>query len=302
MLPPRSVLTWLLLALPLLGQVPAASTPPKLRLGMLGASVSDGFQCQWTEQRADGTYAAHFRLQDMLRLACPELAVTVLDRATGGMGFDVQRVGGEEVEALLAFEPDCVVGVDFLFWYCYGPHAWHKEGAAAEAARLAMLEVGLGELAKFAGTVVIGDIPDMWLAGGKIIPPGLIPPLATIEKANARIAAWAEGRPNVHVLPLSAIVAELTEKGTITVAGQQVTASEDRPLQQRDGLHATPAGLAAIAGVVLDTLHQAMPQLRGPGTFDFEATLRRAHERLQKSPRRASGRARRPRQRPLSNS
>ena len=63
---------------------------------------------------------------------------------------------------------------------------------------MALLPAGLEHV-----PVVVGDIPDMSRASGKAMPASFVPPLASIEAANARLLAWAKEHTNVRVVPLS---------------------------------------------------------------------------------------------------
>jgi hypothetical protein len=254
-----------------------------LRIGVLGASVSDGFGCRLTEPREDGIYQAHFRLADMLQLASPESPMVFHDAATGRMFLGTTEEGQKAAAAVKAFEPECVVAVDFLFWYCYGsPAAADKQRPDAEW-RLESLAKGLAELETFTVPVLLGDLPDMSAAVGKILGKSQMPELPTLAQANERIAAWAKTRPHVHLLPLATMVQQLRTAHSVEVNGKKVTATEQLPLLQRDELHTAPTGLAAVACIVLGELQKALPARSWPGDLDPLATLARARERLTKA-------------------
>lgn len=266
------------------------STPPApttqatapLRLGVLGASVSDGFGCRLSETRTDGVYEATFRMATMLQLVCGDRPLQIEDRADGRMFLGVKRVGGDAAAAVQKAEPHAVVALDYLFWYCYGLHGTKDDKEQAEVARLAKFEQGLAELAKFEVPVVVGDIPDMSRAVGKMLVASQMPPLASIAAANARLHAWAKDRPNVRVVPLSKLIQQLHDEKVVEVAGKRFAATNEQPLLQRDELHATPAGLAAIACVLVDELAQAKPEFGLPRGVDPAAVIQRAKALLVK--------------------
>lgn len=261
---------------------PSSTAAAPLRVGILGASVSDGFGCRLHEQRTDGDYEATFRLATMVQLICGERAVTIDDRATNRMFFDPKKHGGDAAAAVRKAAPQCVIALDYLFWYCYGSHGAKGEPAQVEAARLAVFEQGLAELAKFDVPIVVGDIPDMSRAVGKMLAASQMPSLDSIAAANARLAEWTKQHPNVRVVPLSKIIRQLHEDQAVEVAGKRFAATAEQPLLQRDQLHATPAGLAAIACVLVNVLAEADAKLGLPRTDDPAAVLLRAKERLVK--------------------
>lgn len=259
---------------------PVAVAP--LRLGILGASVSDGLGCFAQETRADGVYAAKYRLADMLALVCGDRPLEFEDRAHFTMGFNTKPAGRAAVAAVLDARPQAVVALDFLFWYCYGRHGPAKTAEQAEERRMAAFEQGLSLLAQFEVPVVVGDIPDMSRASGKAMPASFVPPLASIEAANARLAAWAKDRPNVCVVPLAKLIRQLHDEQLVEVAGKRLLATPEQPLLQADELHATPAGLAAITCVVVDILAQAKPEFALPRAVDPAVVVERAKARLGK--------------------
>lgn len=260
--------------------VPVAQEP--LHLGILGASVSDGLGCFAQELRADGVYAAKYRLADMLVLVCPDRPFEFEDRAHFSMGFNTKPAGRAAVAAVLDARPQAVVALDFLFWYCYGRHGPAQTAEQAEERRMAAFEQGLSLLAQFEVPVVVGDIPDMSLAAGKAMPASFVPPLASIDAANARLAAWAADHPNVRVVPLAKLIRQLHDEQLVEVAGKHFAATPEQPLLQADELHATPAGLAAITCVVVDTLAEAKPEFALPRAVDPAVVVERARARLAK--------------------
>ena len=261
---------------------PAPTAVAPLRVGVLGASVSDGFGCRLREQRADGEYEATFRLATMVQLVCGERPLAIEDQATGRMFLGPKKHGGDAAAAVQKAAPQCVIALDYLFWYCYGSPLPPCEPAQVEAARLAIFDQGLAELARFDVPIVVGDIPDMSRAVGKMLAASQMPPLESIAAANDRLNEWAAQRPNVRVVPLSRMIRQLHEEQVVEVAGKRFAATAEQPLLQRDQLHATPAGLAAIACVLVDTLAQAEPKLGLPRADDPAAVLQRAKAHLVK--------------------
>ena len=237
--------------------VGTAAAPKPLRVAVIGASASAGFGCVFREKRGDGDYAASFRLIDMVRLACPELELLTSDLSSGFFFMAPVRNGEKAATRAREFRPDCVVALDFLFWYCYGDDAPDGTAVKSEAQRLEKLELGLKQLEGFEVPVLVGDIPDMSRAVGKMLSSMQVPSADTLRKANDRFAQWAKSRPNVRVVPLAAMQRQLMEERALDIAGGRITATKDAPLLQRDDLHPAPHGMAGLACAVAEELKSA---------------------------------------------
>jgi hypothetical protein len=235
---------------------PARATP--VRIAVIGASASAGFGCSMREKRDDGEYSGSFRLADMLKLACPDLAIVTTDASSGFFFLSPVANGAKAAKRAREFNPDCVVALDFLFWYCYGDDAPEGGPLKSEADRLVKLEKGLAELATFEAPVVVGDIPDMSRAVGKMLSARQMPTTETLAKANERFRAWAKDRANVRVVPLARMQQQLMEEGALEIGADRLVATKDAPLLQRDELHPTPQGLAGLACAVADDVKAAL--------------------------------------------
>lgn len=237
---------------------PAAAARKPIRVSVIGASASAGFGCVFREKRDDGDYAAGFRLIEMVKLACPELELVTRDMSSGFFFMAPVQNGGKAAARAQEFGPDCVVALDFLFWYCYGDDAVDGTAIKSEADRLAKLERGLKELEVFTVPVLVGDLPDMSRAEGKMLASTQIPTKDTLAKANARFAEWAKGRANVRVLPLASMQRQLMEQNALELDGKRLEGAKDMPLLQRDELHPAPLGMAGLACAVADALKESV--------------------------------------------
>ncbi|MEY3143740.1 MAG: hypothetical protein RLY21_2233 [Planctomycetota bacterium] len=248
----------------------SAAAPAKpLRVAVIGASASAGFGCVMREKRADGDYALGFRLIDMIRLACPELEIVSTDMSSGFFFLSPVRNGATAATRALDFKPDCVVALDFLFWYCYGDDSPKGGRLADEAERLAKLELGLKELEKFEVPVLVGDLPDMSPAVGKMLSPAQMPAKDTLAKANARFAEWAKGRANIRVLPLADMQRQLMEERALEIRGVRLESTKQAPLLQRDELHPAPLGMAGLACAVAAEMKDALAATKAAAaTYD----------------------------------
>jgi hypothetical protein len=237
--------------------LPSASTKA-VRVAVIGASASAGFGCVMREKRADGDYALGFRLIDMIRLACPELEIVSSDMSSGFFFLAPLRNGATAATRAAEFKPDCVIALDFLFWYCYGDDSPKGGPLASEAERLEKLERGLKELERFDVPVLVGDLPDMSPAVGKMLSAAQMPEKATIAKANARFLEWAKGRDNVRVVPLADMQRQLMNDRALEIRGVRLESTKEQPLLQRDQLHPAPAGLAGLACAIAAEMKEAL--------------------------------------------
>lgn len=220
------------------------------RVRIVGASASAGFAV-----RAPGARAPTSRLEPMTlaRIASAARlgAGSVTGDATGFFFLDPERNGREQVDALLAMDPrpTVVLAPDFLFWFAYGTVGTGRRPVRDESQRLALLQEGLAILDRVgqAGIpLVVGDLPDMSAAVGKMLSRAQMPALATLEQANAEIRAWAARRPRVALLPLGRLVADLRAGKPFQAGRRTWDAAVDGALIQRDDLHPTFEGSVAL--------------------------------------------------------
>jgi hypothetical protein len=294
----RTLAFTLIFAAPAFAQVapapasPAASAPAatkkSLRVAVIGASASAGFGCVMREKRADGDYALGFRLIDMIRIACPELELVTTDMSSGFFFLSPVRNGATAAKRAVDFKPDCVVALDFLFWYCYGDDAPQGGRLADEGERLAKLELGLKELEKFEVPVLVGDLPDMSPAVGKMLSRAQMPAKDSLAKANARFAEWAKGRANVRVLPLADMQRQLMTDHALEIRGVRLTATPQAPLLQVDELHPAPLGMAGLACAVAAEMKDALATAKSEAPRDDcapepNSTIQRASAALKPS-------------------
>lgn len=279
-----------LLALAAANPLLASAEKDPLRVAVIGASASAGFGCSWRERRDDGEYLESFRLIDMVECACDGTEFKSLDVASGFFFFNPERNGATAAKRAREFGPECVVALDFLFWYCYGDDGpgVDRESLENEAQRLEKLELGLKELEAFTVPLLVGDIPNMQRAVGRMLSPAQMPAAETLAKANARLAEWAKGRANVRILPLAAMQESLATANAITVGDKRLVGTKEAPLLQRDELHPSPQGLAGLACVVAEAMKDELKERAGDCPVEPEATIARAKTRLRKLERPAS--------------
>ena len=216
---------------------------PKIHL--IGASVTAGF-C--AHEPLGGPQSHHYPLRHYLDAALITEHEPVQSSAQTGLFLSVDFITSKEIEAAIAAAPDVTVGIDFLFWFCYG--------RMAEDQRLPKLEAGLALLDKLKSPLIVGDIPDASAAAGGMLAHEQVPELETINAANKRIKEWAVKKPAVTVLPMAAFMAAATADEEIKAGPVVFPAGKSRALLQKDMLHASRHGCAALALVILDTMVQ----------------------------------------------
>lgn len=224
------------------------------RVHVIGASASAGFGV-----RPPLPPDHPGRLQPVTLAAIADAARTgagtVTGDATGLFFLSPSNSGAREVDGTLAAQPrpTIVVGVDFLFWFTYGAADGDGRAIRDEKQRLALLEAGLALADRVVAAgipLVIGDIPDMSPAVGRMLSKAQMPALDTIARANARIHAWAEERPRVAVVPLARLVTELRSGKPFEAGRRTWSESADGALIQRDQLHPTFVGSLALLACI----------------------------------------------------
>lgn len=265
---------------------PAVAAAPKpIRVAVIGASASAGFGCVMHDKRADGDYTGSFRLADMVKLACPQLQLVTSDMSSGFFFMSPVANGAKAAKRAKDFKPDCVVALDFLFWYGYGDDAPDGGPVKSEDDRIRKFELGLKELEQFDASIpmIVGDIPDMHRAVGKMLSPQQVPSPETTAKLNARLAEWAKARPNVRPFPLAQIQHDLMDKHAIDICGTKLESTKDAPLLQRDELHPTAQGLAGLGCAIAAELKSAVHCPPDGCTPEPIGTIERARGELKKS-------------------
>ena len=220
------------------------------RVHFIGASASAGFGVKPPLPRDNPQRLEPMSLARIATLARAG-AGQVDGDATGFFFANPVPVGTQQVDALLSAQarPSIVFADDYLFWFTYGALGADRKAIKEEDARLKLLDKGLAQLDRVveAGIpLVVGDVPDMSAAVGRMLSPSQMPKPATLAAANERIRAWAREKALVAVLPLSRLIEEL-RSGTPFQAGRRTWSEEaDGPLIQRDQLHPTFAGSVAL--------------------------------------------------------
>jgi len=217
---------------------------------VVGASASEGFGLR-------GELGAEAPLSLFIDASWAKARVATKNVASSRFFLEPAKAGAKQRDAAKAEGVTLLIAVDFLFWYGYGTHG-------TEAQRLVTLEKGLAVLDEIGGPMLVGDFPDMRPAlegegmfGGPVISARQIPEPQTIVRLNARLDEWSKERPNVMRVPLADFVTRLQTNQELELRGLHWTAEECRRLLQKDLLHPTAEGTAALALLCLDSLERS---------------------------------------------
>ncbi|HEY5346505.1 MAG TPA: hypothetical protein VIK62_09205 [Verrucomicrobiae bacterium] len=225
-------------------QVRAAESP-WARVVMIGASASAGFVL---DEPLGGAETTRCKLNYYLDAAITKPHAPVKNFGSALMFLNPEAFAPLQVEAATNNHPTLVIGVDFLFWFCYGD-------GNSDAARAARFETGLKLLEQIHCPLVVGDIPDASSATNTgIISVDMVPSEAARRAANARLKIWAKAHPQVVVMPLAKLMRDIMANATLTLHGQTLPAGKTRALLQADQLHPNPHGAAVLTLGILDAL------------------------------------------------
>jgi hypothetical protein len=226
-----------------------SSPAPSLfqRIVLFGASVTAGFD---SSQPFGGPSIPQYRLANYLDAALLGTHEPIATHATPLLFLNVGPTMEKQVAAIVAARPSLVIGLDALFWFCYG-------AGVTDELRLARFEAGLRQLERIEAPLVVGDIPDASKAVGGILSKEEVPDAGTIARCNDRLKEWAAGRRNVIVFPIARVMGTATANEELTIAGYTWEKGKSRALIQRDQLHPSRHGLAGLAIAVLDAAASA---------------------------------------------
>lgn len=221
------------------------------RVVVIGASASGGFVLS---EPFGGTNTTKCKLNYYLDAAIAAPHAKIKSLATAMLFLSPEAIATQEVEGATNLHPTLVVGVDFLFWFCYGT-------GLTDAERAQHFEDGLKLLERIPCPLVVGDIPDASSATNSgIISPAQVPSETARRAANARLKEWAKLHPQVTVVPLAEFMRAVKANAAIQLHNETLPAGKTRALLQADGLHPNPRGAAVLTLGILDALVKAQPK------------------------------------------
>jgi len=247
-----------------------AAESPWQRVVVIGASASAGFVLS---EPFGGTNTDRCRLNRYLDAAITVPHSPVESLASPLLFMNPEAFAPVQIAAAKNEQPTLVVGLDFLFWFCYGD-------AASDAERAQRFEGGLKLLEQISCPLVVGDIPDASFATNTgIIRIGQVPGETARLAANKRLQAWAAGHPQVTVMPLAAFMRNTIANRAIAMRGQKMPAGQTRSLLQGDQLHPNPRGAAVLALGVMDALTEKQPKFTASSIqWNLDEVIRRGSQ------------------------
>ena len=252
---------------------------PVERIAMIGASGTAGFGAYFWRIEDGRMVRDSTTLAKLLRSASGNTLV-VSDLGTSQFFMNPAGIGRMEVDRAIASRPDLVVGIDFLFWFCYGTVGPDARRMGTLEDRLKMLDHGLSMLQDLVDRdipILIGDIPDMSAASGRVLTPSQVPDTESRRRLNERILAWAAEHPEVEMFSLDRLQRQLDSEEPIVVAGTTLDERERPWLLQPDRLHPTVGGLVVIVDEIVERAREH-PMIEGrlPSiTTDYATSLER---------------------------
>jgi hypothetical protein len=218
------------------------------RPAVMGASASNGFGLK--AETGGYTRMAHF-----VDAALGAEHAPTLDSSDSFFFWSPMEKGRAIAERVRESEPTVVLALDFLFWFAYGT-------AASEPSRERRLEEGLFLLDRLPCTLLVGDVPYMPQAVGKMISAEQLPEAPTLERINARIRAWCDERPRAVLVPVAEFAERAGSDGGFKLGGLTLDAEQAARLLQADRLHPTAFGTASLVVLALDRLAAANTDVR----------------------------------------
>jgi len=154
------------------------------------------------------------------------------------------------IKQIIEYKPTLVVGIDFLFWFAYG-----STGLSDPAEyRTEKFEQGLELLSKIDAPIIVGDVPDMRNAIGKMLSDNQVPSEVTLKQLNTRLSVWAKNYSNVTVIPVHDLMESLFNDEDITVLDSTWPSGSQEKLLQEDMLHTTFEGTVIASMMIAELL------------------------------------------------
>ncbi len=219
----------------------AAPAPAPVRIHIIGASVSAGFE--------DGPLFGATKqgdsvpLQTVFRAFCGDLGTVSMHPALDmcAMFREPFEVGERQIALLKKRKPDVVLAVDFPFWFAYG-----YVGDQEQQERSARLRKGLQMLADLDLPVLLGDLPDMTGAAQRMLNPRQVPSPKVLAALDEQLRTFVAKHPKLRLVPLSGLVADMKQKGLDLPLAAGPLPTAPGALLQEDRLHATRLGVAYL--------------------------------------------------------
>jgi hypothetical protein len=231
--------------------VQAQEKAPWARIVIIGASVSHGFTAS---EPFGGPKTKEYALDRYFNAALLAPHEPPQNLANAMFFMLPDDMGHAQIRQALTNQPTLVIGIDFLFWFCYGHGQTDRD-------RLDHFEKGLKLLEAVDCPLIIGDIPDASAAVYRMLSPREMPSPEARAAANRRLKQWAARHKQVTVVPLAEFMRAVAANKALTMHGHALARGTTRALLQNDRLHPSGRGCAALAVWVLDAFMAGQPRL-----------------------------------------
>ena len=220
------------------------------RVAITGASVTSGWGVTTPPIRGDlGAYPVNFKhiMEGMILVPHEEIGFF-----GDLMFFRTSRTNAESyVQQIIDFNPTLVIGIDFLFWFGYGSVPF---GSDVAKYRMDRLNFALDLLDTIDAPLIIGDLPDVREAVGRMLSTSQVPDEKLLQTLNDRIYEWAKHKRSVLLLPAYEYWKRMMQDEEITIFGYTWPAGSREKLLQNDMLHTTLEGTVAVALFIAQSL------------------------------------------------
>ncbi len=223
------------------------------RVAAIGASASAGFGVFFRNAGEPEAAPRGISLAKLYRAASDD-RIVVVDLGTAAFFSNPSGIGTMVVDRTIRAKPDLTLAIDYLFWFTYGTVGVESRRIRTDEDRMALLEVGLAQLDRLDGPLLVGDIPDMSSAAGRVMMQSQVAPEEVRLRANRRIREWASSRPNARVFPLAELIERLRSGNAFEIGSHAWTAEEAAGLILGDRLHPSLDGLVALVIAIDDLL------------------------------------------------
>ncbi|MEO0481134.1 MAG: hypothetical protein AAF196_16815 [Planctomycetota bacterium] len=283
----RSLLTVLFLPAALFAQqaapTPDASEARAPVIGVIGASVSDGFrlidfanrvqnaeavaQGYLGRRMKDGEFDARTDSTHLQAVLAPGYDVADWHRNTDLWMFSApMRKAQQQIAAVREAGCELVYAVDLPFWFAYGATGVRGRDDEAKQKRLAarlerfqtFLDLCEEQFGDGEQQVVLGDIPDLSRARMLITRPQ-VPTVEERQALNDALRAFVDEREWCHLFSLAQAVDDVRAGLEIEVDGRSFVADESNSFQLAL-VHPTRLGVCLLAERVLEFASTALPE------------------------------------------
>jgi hypothetical protein len=220
------------------------------RVAVTGASVTSGFGVTTPPIKGDlGAYPVNMKhiMEGVITSEHEEVAFY------GDLLFfkNSKKNAKAYIKKIKAYKPTLVVGIDFLFWFGHGTP---PEDCDVGTYRMDKMNFALSLLDDLNVPMVIGNLPDVRGAVGRMLSANQVPTEKTLQKLNSRIQEWAKVHVNVTIIDVNGFWNKALSDEEIVLLQHTWPAGSQAKLLQRDMLHTTFEGTIAASMLVTEAL------------------------------------------------